>query len=73
MALPNLRDLLQQSPEIASEGGVPPSPKDLASLYSWTVKDCRIGSWYKLSDPYSVDEMWRFLRQGRFSHARRVE
>ena len=72
MAPPNLRDPPQQSPEIESEG-VPPSSVAPGSLYSWTVKDCLIGSWYELSDPYSIDEMWRFLRQGRFSHARRVE
>jgi hypothetical protein len=53
----------------AAQGSLNPP----GSRYSWRVKDCLICSWYQLSDPYSIDEMWSFLRQGRFSHARRVE
>ena len=71
MAPPNPLDLLQLNLKTESDGArvslAVPGPR-----YSWTVKDCLIGSWYELSDPYSIDEMWRFLRQGRFSHARRV-
>lgn len=72
MVPPNLRDLPPQSPETESKGA-PLSARAPGSRYSWTVKDCLIGSWYELSSSYSIDEMWRFLRQGRFSHARRVE
>ena len=72
MAPPNLLDLPQQTPETEPDSART-SLELPGSRYSWTVKDCLICSWYELSDPYSIDEMWRFLRQGRFSHARRVE
>jgi len=72
MAPPNPRELPQDTLEIEPDGvgvwlEVP------GSRYSWRVKDCRIGSWYRLPDLYSIEEMWRFLRRGRFSHAHRVE
>jgi hypothetical protein len=69
---PNPRDWPQPAPE-TEPPGAQASQEAPAFRYSWRVKDCRICSWYQLSDPYSIDEMWHFLRQGRFSHARRVE
>jgi len=71
MAPPNPLDLSRPTPKTESDG-VRVTLEVPGSRYSWTVKDCLIGSWYELSDSYSIDEMWRFLRQGRFSHARRV-
>ncbi|HTS52676.1 MAG TPA: hypothetical protein VMH26_05340 [Burkholderiales bacterium] len=66
------RDLIHDTLEGESEGI--PAFLDAAALrYSWRVKDCLICSWYELPGPYSVDEMWRFLVEGRFSDARRVE
>ncbi len=72
MAPPNPRDLRQDTPETEPNGARLPFEMP-GSRYSWRVKDCLICSWYNLSDPYSIDEMWRFLRQGRFSHAHRVK
>jgi hypothetical protein len=72
MAPPNPPDLPPPTPKTVSDGARG-SFEVSGSRYSWTVKDCLIASWYELSDAYSIDEMWRFLRQGRFSHARRVE
>ena len=72
MAPPVLRELPQHTAESEPEGAQV-SLDEPGSRYRWRVKDCRIGSWYQLSDVYSVHEMWCLLRQGRFSHARRVE
>jgi hypothetical protein len=61
-------DTLETRPD-----GVQVSLQEPKSRYKWRVKDCLICSWYQLSDPYSIDEMWRFLRQGRFSDAHQVK
>jgi len=71
MAPPNRLDLQLHSRETELVG-TRASNEAAGSRFSWTVKDCGIGSWYELSNLYSIDEMWCFLRQGRFSHARRV-
>ena len=39
----------------------------------WQVKECLVCSWHDLAEPYSLDQMWRFLQQGRYSHAQPVE
>jgi hypothetical protein len=39
----------------------------------WQVKECLVCSWHDLAEPYSLDQMWRFLQQGRYSHAHPVE
>ncbi len=66
------RHLMQHTVEAEPEG-VRVSLEAPALRYSWRVKDCLICSWYELPGPLSVDEMWRFLVEGRFSDARRME
>jgi hypothetical protein len=39
----------------------------------WQVKECLVSSWHDLAEPYSLEQMWRFLQQGRYSHALPVE
>ena len=39
----------------------------------WQVKECLVCSWHDLAEPYSLEQMWRFLQQGRYSHAHPVE
>jgi hypothetical protein len=39
----------------------------------WQVKECLVCSWHALAEPYSIDQMWRLLQQGRYSHAHPVE
>ncbi len=72
MAPPAPFELPRHTPESEPDGALVPL-EEPGSRYSWRVKDCRIGSWYQLSAPYSVHEMWCFLRQGRFSHACRLK
>jgi hypothetical protein len=35
----------------------------------WQVREHPICSWHDLAESYSLDQMWHFLQQGRYSHA----
>jgi hypothetical protein len=49
------------------------APPSLDLLVRWQVKECLICSWHDLAEPCSLEQMWRFLQQGRYSHAHPVE
>jgi hypothetical protein len=68
----NPPDWPQPIPEISPDAA-PVSRERPGVRYSWKVKDCLMCSWHQLSEPYSIDEMWGFLRQGRFSEAYRMK
>ena len=39
----------------------------------WQVREHLVCSWHDLTESYSLDQMWRFLQQGRYSHALPME
>jgi hypothetical protein len=38
-------------------------------LIRWQVRESIVCAWHDLAESYSEDQMWRFLQQGRYSHA----